>query len=76
MNDFEKRCLNDSGMPNDMICRYDMCMRNGQYDSAKNIIKKWRMQLLDRLHICQHQIDCLNYLSQNKNHKEDFYNGK
>ena len=37
MNDFEKRCMNDSGMPNDMICRYDMCMRNGQYDSAKNI---------------------------------------
>lgn len=76
MNDFEKRCLSDSGMPNDMICECDMYLKNGQYDKAKMFIKKWRSELLEQLHICQHQIDCLDYLFQNKNQREDLYNKK
>ena len=33
------------------------------------ILKKWRIELLNQLHVCQRQIDCLDYFLQK--HKEE-----
>ncbi len=57
----DKRCLLDAGVPEkqlDMILAY---MEKGSSMEAYTILKTWRAELLARLHICQNQIDCLDY---------------
>lgn len=67
MND--ERCLSDSGMPPDQIHAVIACLQAGKEKEAAAILKAWRTELLDQLHVCQKRIDCLDYFLQN--HKEE-----
>ncbi len=67
MND--ERCLSDSGMPPDQIYTVISCLQAGKEKDAAAILKAWRIELLDQLHVCQKRIDCLDYFLQN--HKEE-----
>lgn len=67
MND--ERCLSDSGMPPDQIYTVISFLQAEKEKEAAAILKAWRIELLDRLHVCQKRIDCLDYFLQN--HKEE-----
>ena len=67
MND--ERCLSDSGMPPDQIRAVIYFLQTRKKKEAAAILKAWRTGLLDQLHVCQKQIDCLDYFLQN--HKEE-----
>ena len=67
MND--EQCLSDSGMPPGQICAVISCLQTENKKEAAAILKAWRIELLDQLHICQKRIDCLDYFLQN--HKEE-----
>lgn len=60
----DKRCLLDAGMPDvqaDAVAAY---MEDGNGKKASAVLRAWRMELLDRLHSCQKQIDCLDHFLQ------------
>lgn len=59
------RCLADAGMPPEMIRTYIEHTENGQSIKATSLLKQWREVLLDHLHTCQRQIDCLDYFLRN-----------
>ena len=67
MND--ERCLSDSGMPPDQIYTVISFLQAEKEKEATAILKAWRIELLDQLHVCQKRIDCLDYFLQN--HKEE-----
>ena len=67
MND--ERCLSDSGMPPDQIHAVIYFLQTRKKKEAAAILKAWRIELLDQLHVCQKRIDCLDYFLQN--HKEE-----
>lgn len=57
----DKRCLLDAGMPD---VQADADMEDGNGKKAWAVLRAWRMELLDRLHSCQKQIDCLDHFLQ------------
>lgn len=59
------RCLSDAGMPPEMIQSYIALSANGQSIQAVSLLKRWRCVLLDQLHVCQKNIDCLDYFLRN-----------
>ena len=59
MMDF--RCLFDAGMPPQMIQTCESLIQNNQKPEALSVMRGWREALLDKLHTCQKQIDCLDY---------------
>lgn len=65
----DERCLSDSGMPPDQIRAVINFLQTGKKKEAAAVLKAWRAELLDQLHACQKQIDCLDYFLQN--HKEE-----
>lgn len=65
----DERCLYDAGIPPDQMKAVAACLRTGNRQEAAMILKKWRLRLLDQLHVCQRQIDCLDYFLQK--HKEE-----
>lgn len=65
----DERCLYDAGMPPDQTKAVIACLQTGNRQEAAMILKKWRLRLLDQLHVCQRQIDCLDYFLQK--HKEE-----
>ena len=67
MND--ERCLSDSGMPPDQICTVISCLQAEKEKEAAAILKAWRIELLDQLHVCQKRIDCMDYFL--RNHEEE-----
>lgn len=67
MND--ERCLSDSGMPPDQIYTVISFLQAEKEKEAAAILKAWRIELLDQVHVCQKRIDCLDYFLQN--HKEE-----
>lgn len=59
------RCLQDAGMPQDMIQRCAFLLQNQQERGAIALLKNWRNILLAQLHKSQKQIDCLDYFYRN-----------
>ena len=63
----DKRCLLDAGMPKEQADAVAVCMKGGDGKQAAAMLQAWRRELLDRLHQCQKQIDCLDcFLQTNK----------
>ena len=63
----DERCLLDAGMPEEQVYAVIAYMQNKNTKQAAAALKTWRMELLNRLHRCQKQIDCLDYfLLKNK----------
>ena len=63
----DERCLPDAGMPEEQAHAVIASIQNKNAKHAAMILKAWRMELLDQLHRCQKQIDCLDYfLLKNK----------
>lgn len=65
----DERCLYDARMPPDQMKAVVACLQTGNRKEAAMILKKWRIGLLNQLHVCQRQIDCLDYFLQK--HKEE-----
>lgn len=65
----DERCLSDSGMPPAEIKATLAYIASGKGKAATANLKMWRDELLKQLHLCQKQIDCLDYFLQN--HKEE-----
>ena len=57
----DERCLLDAGMPPEKIRPVMARIREGNQEEVAQILKAWRMELLNRLHSREEQIDCLNY---------------
>ena len=58
----ELRCLLDAGMPREAAERCSALLEAGDDRQAAAQLRRWRGELLDRLHQCQKQLDCLDYL--------------
>lgn len=59
------RCLQDAGMPQEMIARCTSLLQNRQEQGAAVLLESWRNELLAQLHKSQKQIDCLDYFCRN-----------
>lgn len=57
----DERCLLDAGMPPEKIRPVMARIREGNQEEVAQILKAWRMELLNRLHSREKRIDCLNY---------------
>lgn len=57
----DERCLLDAGMPREQADSVIACIREGNRKEAGRLLKSWRGELLNRLHCCEKQIDCLDY---------------
>ena len=57
----DERCLLDAGMPPEKIRLVMARIREGNQEEAAQILKDWRIELLNRLHSCEKQIDCLDH---------------
>ena len=57
----ELRCLLDTGMPPETAERCRALLEAGDDRQAAALLRRWRGELLDRLHQCQKQLDCLDY---------------
>lgn len=55
------RCLQDAGMPQEMIQQCALLLQNQQESGTIVLLKDWRSVLLTQLHKIQKQIDCLDY---------------
>lgn len=63
----DERCLPDAGMPEEQAHAVIAYMQSKNVRQVAASLKAWRMELLNRLHRCQRQIDCLDYfLLKNK----------
>lgn len=63
----DKQCLLDAGMSKEEAWLVIARMKAGENREAALLLKNWRGELLNRLHGCEKQIDCLDYfLRQNK----------
>lgn len=59
--------LKDAGVDDEMIACYMECSLFGETKKQKTLLEKHRQELLEDLHQCQKEIDCLDYLIyQNK----------
>ncbi len=54
--------LKDAGCNEDTIDRFMECMKNGASKEQLRILSQHRRELLDKIHIEQKRIDCLDYL--------------
>lgn len=59
--EFMEQCLNDSGFKSDEIKSILGFIQNNEKEKLKKILIKHRCCLLDKIHIEQKMIDCLNY---------------
>ena len=59
------RCLQDAGMPQEMIQQCVFLLQNQQEKTALALLKNWRSVLLTQLHKSQKQIDYLDYFYRN-----------
>lgn len=57
----DERCLLDAGMSPEAAGQVMEQLRAGDGKGAEKALKAWRRELLDRLHGCEKQIDCLDY---------------
>lgn len=57
----DERCLLDAGMPTEKIRLVMARIREDNQEEVAQILKAWRIELLNRLRSCEKQIDCLNY---------------
>ena len=57
----DERCLLDAGMPPEKIRLVMARIREDNQEEVAQILKAWRIELLNRLGSCEKQIDCLNY---------------
>ena len=65
----DERCLLDAGMPPEQAREIRAWMQAGETRKASAALRVWRTALLERLHVCQRQIDCLDYFL--RAHKEE-----
>lgn len=54
--------LKDAGCDEETITCYMDCCACGETQKKKKLLEKHRKELLDDLHQCQKEIDCLDYL--------------
>lgn len=59
------RCLQDAGMPQEMIMQCSFLLQNQKEQDAITMLKNWRSVLLAQLHKNQKQIDYLDYFYRN-----------
>ena len=56
------RNLNDAGCDEDIIKRYLQLQKEGKRQEQLRLLSIHRLSLLDRVHVSQNMIDCLDYL--------------
>lgn len=61
--------LQDAGCNEEMISKFWETLKNGEKDKALKLLIQHRDFLLDTIHNEQKQIDCLDYLVYQMNHK-------
>lgn len=54
--------LKDAGCDQKTVEAFMQYMHDGKTDDAVKLLKRYRISLLENLHIQQKQIDCLDYL--------------
>lgn len=59
--EFIEQCLKDCGFQSDEIRNILDFIQNDEKKKLKKVLKKQRCNLLDKLHIDQKMIDCLDY---------------
>lgn len=57
-----RECLQDAGCHNKTIQDIMLCMQNNEHKKILLLLKKHRCHLLEKIHLDQKQIDCLDYL--------------
>lgn len=67
MNEMSKeaqllRNLKDAGCDEETIQKFLQLEHQGRYEEQFRILSLHRASLLDRVHVSQHMIDCLDYL--------------
>lgn len=55
--------LKDAGCDSDTIACFMLYFEAGEIKKEQQLLSRHRRNLLDALHMCQKQIDCLDYLS-------------
>ena len=64
------RNLKDAGCDDSMIEQYLKQKKEGREKEQIRLLSLHRASLLDRLHVSQHMIDCLDYLIYQMEHKQ------
>ena len=64
------RNLKDAGCDDLTIERYLKLKKEGREKEQIRLLSLHRASLLDRLHVSQHMIDCLDYLIYQMEHKQ------
>ena len=64
------RNLTDAGCDDSMIEQYLKLKKEGREKEQIRLLSLHRASLLDRLHVSQHMIDCLDYLIYQMEHKQ------
>ena len=64
------RNLKDAGCDDSMIEHYLKLKKEGREKEQIRLLSLHRASLLDRLHVSQHMIDCLDYLIYQMEHKQ------
>lgn len=64
------RNLKDAGCDDSMIEQYLKLKKEGREKEQIRLLSLHRAFLLDRLHVSQHMIDCLDYLIYQMEHKQ------
>lgn len=62
--------LRDAGCDKDTIASFMQYYEAGEVKQEQQVLSKHRKDLLDALHVCQKQIDCLDYLAWQIEKKE------
>ena len=65
------RNLEDAGFPHAEIQRFLQLEREGKWQEQLEFLSRHRTTLLDRLHLSQRQIDCLDYLAYQINSQHE-----
>lgn len=64
------RNLKDAGCDDSTIEQYLELKKEGREKEQMRLLSLHRASLLDRLHVSQHMIDCLDYLIYQMEHKQ------
>ena len=70
-NEFIRQSLHDSGFQEYEINRFICLIENSEKKTSYKVLKKQRYCLLDKIHLYQKMIDCLDYFIR-KMKKEGF----
>lgn len=75
------RNLEDAGCDETLIREFMQCSEEKNSSRQVGLLKTHRRNLLSSLHVCQSQIDCLDYLldqiqKDTNNHKTNYYEAR